>query len=568
MRTALVFWRRLPCVVACCGLAAALGACSPAARQGLDRDPTAAPPDTSAALSPADSIVAPAAAAYGGLEKVFPEIVQLESWYREGLQAVWNDDLDLADTRTAQLDSVLAEVDDDDPLAGIYFQSLDARVDKLKDLVVEQRTLARYLAKVDSLSVISPEGAVDSTALSSLLERRHEPAPASPRYDLELVENPLTDRWINFFTGDGRHYMELWLTRLPRYRDHIESVLTEYNVPPDLIYLAMIESGLSMKAHSSANAVGTWQFITGTGRLYDLRIDWWVDERRNLEKSTRAAASHLSDLYEEFDSWPLALAAYNCGAGRVSRTIQRHRTRDFWKLTSLPSQTRNYVPKFMAALYIAKDPGRYHFEIPSQPRYVYDVVTVEDATDLQMIAELCGCALEEILDLNPHVRRWCTPPNERFDVRVPEGKGSACAERLAQVPPEERITWRRHRVKRGDTLASLAKTYTTSVQAIADANRVPTKRTLRPGTYLIVPVVPGEPSPRVAQYIAQAAKSASLASSDKQTKVYTVRRGDTLSSISRRNRVSVAQIMKWNGKRSAHIRVGERLRIQAPAAAN
>jgi membrane-bound lytic murein transglycosylase D len=195
-------------------------------------------------------------------------------------------------------------------------------------------------------------------------------------------------------------------------------------------------------------------------------------------------------------------------------------------------------------------------------------VAVDDATELQMIAELCDCALEDILDLNPHVRRWCTPPNERYEVRVPEGKGSACVERMAQVPPEERITWRRHRVKRGDTMASLAKTYSTSVQAIADANRVPAKKTLRPGSYLIVPVVPGEPNARVAQYIERAAKSASLAGSDTQTRVYVVKRGDTLSSISRRHRVSVAQIMKWNSKRSAHIRVGERLRIQAPAAAD
>jgi membrane-bound lytic murein transglycosylase D len=222
----------------------------------------------------------------------------------------------------------------------------------------------------------------------------------------------------------------------------------------------------------------------------------------------------------------------------------------------------------MAALYIAKDQQRYRFETTSQPRYAYDVVTVEDATDLQMIAELCDCALEDILDLNPHVRRWCTPPNERYDVRVPLGKGSTCAERIAQVPPEERITWRRHRVKRGDTVGSLAKTYSTSVQAIAAANRLPAKKSLRPGAYLIVPVIPNEPSPRVAQYIEQAAKSASLAGSDTQSKVYVVRRGDTLSSISRRHRVSVAQIMKWNSKRSAHIRVGERLRIQAPAAVN
>ncbi len=548
------------------GVALLASACGPANRV-VDR-PESAPPGQVATASVAgvDSLEEAREPDYSGLDKVFPEIAQLETWYREALQAVWNEDLDLAEQRSALLDSALTDIDsDENPLASIYYQSLGARLDKLKDLVTEERTLQKYLAKVDSLSVVSPEGVVDSTALATLIERPVGPRPASPRYDLALVANPLTDRWVNFFSGDGRHYMELWLTRLPRYQEIINAVLDEYKVPRDLVFLAMIESGLSMQAHSYANAVGPWQFIAGTGKLYDLRIDWWVDDRRNLEKATRAAASHLSDLYEQFHSWPLALAAYNCGAGRVERAIAKHRTRDFWKLTSLPSQTRNYVPKFMAALYIGKDPKKYHFDTPSGDKFSYDVVPVDDATDLRLIAEVAECPLEAVLELNPHVKRWCTPPGEHYEVRVPTGKGPKAVEKLTQIPAADRVTWRRHRVSRGETLASLAKQYTTPVQAIRDANKLKPKSGLRPGSYLIIPVISAEePGPRVAQYIAEAAKAVAAsggAGGTTRGKSYVVRRGDTLSSISRKHGVSVSQIMKWNRKRSSHVHVGERLRI-------
>jgi LysM repeat protein len=559
-------------VTACVALAAVLGGFVflQAGCGGTAARPASAPaatqvPAATALSAVADSLAEASDPAYAGLDKVYPEIAQLETWYREALQAVWNDDLEVAEQRTALLDSALTEVDDDEnPLAGIYFQSLGARLDKLKDLILEERTLQRYLAKVDSLSVVNPDGVVDTAALSSLIERPVGAKPASPRHDLQLVENPLTERWVRFFTGDGRHYMELWLTRLPKYQDGIWMVLDEYDIPRDLVYLAMIESGLSLQARSYANAVGPWQFIAGTGKLYDLRIDWWVDERRNLEKATRAAASHLRDLYEQFDSWPLALAAYNCGSRRVERAIARHKTRDFWKLTSLPSQTRNYVPKFMAALYIGKDTRRYGFPPVAGDRYVYDVVPVEDATDLRLIAELAECPLEQVLELNPYVKRWCTPPSERYDVRVPTGKGALVSERLAQVPAEDRVTWRRHRVARGETLSGLAREYSTSVQAIRDANKLGARKTLKPGTYLIIPVITAaEPGPRVAQYIAEAAKSASAAGSTGRSVTYKVRRGDTLSSIGRKHGVSVSQIMKWNRKRSARIFVGERLRLSA-----
>ncbi len=545
-------------------LLVALVGCAGASRNAARVDAGTATLDT-LVVADFDTLGASTPLDVAKLEALVPEITQLEAWYREALQALWNDDLALAERRAAAIDAKLNDAPEDpSALATIYYQSLAARLDRLQDLVLEERTLQRYLAKMDSLSVISPEGAVDSTALTQLMEKPRGPKPASKRHDLELVENPLTERWVRFFTGDGRRYMDLWLTRLPRYDDQIYSMLDEYDLPHDLIYLAMIESGLSLYAHSSANAVGPWQFISSTGKIYDLKIDWWLDERRHLEKSTRAAASHLSDLYESFGSWPLAFAAYNCGSGRVERAIRKHGTRDFWRLSSLPSQTRNYVPKFMAALYIGQNPERYGFTISDQTPYAYDVVTVEDATDLRLVAELSGSTLEDVADLNPHLKRWCTPPGERYDIKVPTGTGAAATEKLAQVSANDRITWRRHQVRRGDTLSQLAKHYGTSTQAIRDANKLSAKSSLRPGTYVIVPVVTTpEPGPMAARAIADAAKHAEKYASAAKYTSYRVRRGDTLSSIARRHKISVKQIMSWNRKKSTRIRVGERLRVQA-----
>lgn len=570
MRARRISTRSLAPVAFLLGIAMPMITGCAAFRQGSD--PTAEDlPYDSQTLS--DSLEAAEELDYAGLEVLFPEIVQLEIVYREALQAVWNDDLALSEQRTATLDSVLSEVsEDENPLAAIYYQSLTARLERLKELVLEQRSLQRYFAKVDSLSVITPDGNVDSLALANLLEKpaRQAPQQEGPRYDLALVENPLTDRWIRFFTGDGRHYMELWLSRLPRYEGTIYPILDEYGLPRDLIYLAMIESGLSMRAHSKANAVGPWQFIHGTGRIYGLKVDWWIDERRELEKATRAAAQHLSDLHDAFGSWPLAFAAYNCGPGRVTKAIARHKTRDFWRLSTLPSQTRNYVPKFMAALYVGKNPERYGMTIPPADAYAYDLVSVEDATDLRLIAELAEVPLDVVVDLNPHVRRWCTPPGERYDVKVPIGAGARCSERLAQVPPEERVTWRRHRVRKGETLSGIARSYTTPVQGIAAANKMKTTSKLHPGQYLLIPVLSvEEPGPRVAQYISDAAKSADAnVASSRRSVSYKVRRGDTLSSIARKHGVSVKQVMSWNRKKSSRIYVGERLRLQVQSQAD
>ncbi|UCE02179.1 MAG: LysM peptidoglycan-binding domain-containing protein [Candidatus Latescibacterota bacterium] len=493
---------------------------------------------------------------FAGLDLLYPEIVELDEVYEETLQAIREDDLDTAESGIAWLDSALAEVNDTlNPLVSIFYQNLGGRVERLKEVVEEERDFLDYVARMDSLGVITAWGEVDSTALVALLEKPETELALEPRYDLELVDNPLVNRWVRYFTGDGRRYMQLWLERKPLYEETIFAILEQYNLPRDMIYLAMIESGLSMKARSYANAVGPWQFIASTGRLYGLKIDWWVDERRDLEKATHAAASHLSDLYESLNSWPLALSAYNAGIRRVERAVRRHKTRDFWQLSSLPRQTRNYVPKFMAALKIGNNAEVYGFHVPKRAKLEYDVVRVDDATDLNLIADLAGASLDSIIELNPHLKRWATPPGDAYEVKVPKGLGEITTAKLAKVPAEDRVAWRRHRVRRGESLSTIARRYGTSVTAIKQANKL-RRNLIHSGTFLLIPVVSNAPSARAQKYIDHAAKTTPSGRS-----TYRVRRGDTLGKIARRHGVSVNQIMAWNGKSNTRITVGERLTL-------
>ena len=520
---------------------------------------TAAPPNVNKVAS---TMLPEAAQASTDLEVLYPELKDLDEAYRKTLQALREDDLPGAEEALNQLESDLEQARRHiGPPGSLYVESMTGRLERLQGLVKEMRDYQRSIARVPEEVENEADAAADSAALVELHTKAERKTPSGPRHDLEIVDHPLIDRWVRYFSGDGRHYMELWLSRRPLYEDFIYDVLDEHDVPRDLLYLAMIESGLSMKARSYANAVGPWQFISSTGRLYGLKIDWWVDERRDLDKATRAAASHLSDLYESLHSWPLALAAYNCGIRRVERATRRHRTEDFWKLSSLPRQTRNYVPKFMAAMKIGKDPKAYGFDVPEAPPLRYDVVKVEDATDLHLVANLAGTGFDALAELNPHLKRWATPPGEAYWIKVPKGMGDEVKDKLASVPEDERVRWRRHRVGRGETLAGLAREYGTSVEAIRQANNMRGSR-LNPGNYLLIPVVGESPSTLAQESIENVAK----ANTEEQS-VYVVRRGDTMARIARRHGVTVSQLKEWNGKSGTRIYRGERLTLYGSAPA-
>lgn len=381
-------------------------------------------------------------------------------------------------------------------------------------------------------------------------------------YGIPLASNEHVDRWIEFFTtGKGRARFRIYLERSGAYEEMIRRRLREAEMPEDLLYLAMIESGMNPNAYSRAHAVGLWQFIKGTGRRYDLEIGYWLDERRDPFKATDAAVAHLGDLYDEFGSWYLAAAAYNAGSGRVSRGIKRTGSTDFWDLSDarvLRRETRNYVPKLIAAMMIAKNPEYYGFgDVEPAAPLAFDVVEVPDATSFDVLAEAAGTTENEIKRLNPQYPRRVTPPDGPAEVRVPKGQSATFVVAYAQVPPSERVTWLEHRVTRGQTLSHIAERYGVSVRAIRATNNNVNPKRLQIGQKLIIPRS-GRAATRLASS-APAPAPATLAADG--TKTVTVRRGDTLWTIARAHGVSTRDLMAMNSLKSSVIHPGDRLTV-------
>jgi len=391
-----------------------------------------------------------------------------------------------------------------------------------------------------------------------------EPDDAAPRLPLEM--NDRVGAWINYFQNVIHDRFALYLERKGEFEPMIRRKLHERGMPQDLIYLSLIESGMNPNAYSRASAVGLWQFIRGTARLYDLEVSFWVDERRNPEKATDASLRHLSDLYERFGSWYLAAAAYNGGPGRISRGLRRTGGGTFWDLADarvLRSETRNYVPKLIAAAIIGHDPKRYGFDDldPRRP-IAHDVVIVPDATSFDVLAEAAGTDEETIRDLNPQFPQRVTPPGREVEFNVPSGSASAFEQRYAQIPVEERVSWTFHVVKRGQTLGGIGANYGVSVAALRAANGNINPRRLRIGQRLVIPkpARTAPPSARSAPATPKPATSSTRRAEGPLTIV--VREGDSLWRIARRYSVSTQDLMRWNGLRTTVIRPGDRLEVR------
>ncbi|QSQ13606.1 LysM peptidoglycan-binding domain-containing protein [Myxococcus landrumensis] len=406
------------------------------------------------------------------------------------------------------------------------------------------------------------------------------------RYDIPVEMQPLVAQYIQFFQGPGRRWFRKWMARSARYLPVMQPILDQHGLPRDTVYLAMIESGFSAHAYSWAHAAGPWQFISSTGKQYGLKQDFWVDERRDPIKATHAAATYLKDLYGELGHWYLAWAGYNTGSGRVRRMVERHGTRNFWALSEekgLAKETKHYVPKLIAAALVAKNPSAFGFsekEFEYEQPLEFDVVDLADATDLDVVARAAGVPIQSVQDLNPELKRWCTPPataKRPYKLRLPMGAGPRFVEGFQKISPSERLTFRVHKVKRGDTLSQIAERYGSASEAILQMNRLKSAKTLKLNSELVIPVPAGKASPQggaLANKVAQARRSGvvvhrpedevpagtpkgPLAAGPVKTEIvngrtritYGVQSGDSLWIIATKFNVGVDDLKKWNNLR-------------------
>lgn len=455
----------------------------------------------------------------------------------------------------------LPEPADADSLYLAHRASLGRRLWLLSGILAEQDAFAAGPAAADSLlaaeygrlaQVSFPDSLVPATGTDL------SPITA----DLLEQDNQAVAKWVAYFTGRGRGNFQFWLDRKARVDSLITSILVEEGLPRELIYLAMIESGMSPRAVSSASAVGPWQFMAGTGKTFGLRRNWWLDERRDMELSTRAAARYLQRLYGQFGDWALVLAGYNSGENRVVRRIRQHGHDNFWSLR-LPRQTTDYIPKYIAAARIGENPEKYGFVRNPAKQLQYDILKVDDATDLDLIARCAGCPPEAVAELNPALLRGASPAGMKdYPVRVPSGTGARAARELKRIPADRRLTWRRHKVQRGETLGHIGRRYGTSVDDIAKLNKLGNVHLIRPGNQLLIPM----PAELARQASLRAAEKGHYVPPDGWQRVsYQVKSGDTLGAIARRLHVTVRHLQRVNGlRKSALIFPGQRLYAYRP----
>src|SRR6202789_4487370 len=322
-------------------------------------------------------------------------------------------------------------------------------------------------APIDEANELTP--AVDEN-----VKAKAEAEIKSTHSDLPLVMTDQVAGFINYFSNRGRGTVERALARSGRYEDMIRRTLKEEGVPQDLIYLAQAESGFHPLAVSRAGARGMWQFMGSRAQGYGLERSWWIDDRQDPEKATRAAAHHLKDLYNEFGDWDLAMAAYNSGPGTVQSAVKRTGYADFWELyrrNVLPKETRNYVPIIVAVTIMAKNPAQYGLDsIVKDIPIPYDTVKIDYPIDLRLAAECVDATAEDLSDLNPSLLRMTTPKDSEFELHLPAGTVDKFQAAVASIPADKRVWWRYHKVQGGETLASNARTYHTTPGAIAEAN--------------------------------------------------------------------------------------------------
>ena len=436
-----------------------------------------------------------------------------------------------------------------------------------------QAELDKIVAGIHSIEMVAGKRG------DSLLEQKSEPAPIDEanestfpvdpnikakaaqeiteiHSDLPLVLNDTVAGYINFYSSRGHDVLERALNRAGQYREMIQRILKEEGVPQDLIYLAEAESGFHPLALSHAGARGMWQFIASRASGYGLQRNWWVDERQDPEKSTRAAARHLRDLYKQFGDWYLAMAAYNSGPLTVQQAVKRTGYADFWELYRrgvLPPETRNYVPIIVAVAIMAKNPSEYGLNniAPDQPLEM-DRVKINYAVDLRLVAQCVDSPVAMLQELNPSLLRMITPKTGEFELHLPVGSTEKYQTAIAAIPRDSRLWWRYHTVGANDTLASIARTYRTTPKAIVQVNHLDGSR-VEEDAKLIIPVAAGrrpmnEEGTTYSRHLTR----------------YRVRRGDTVASVADNFGLPAQQIRRWNRLRGNSLRPGRVLLIHLP----
>ena len=379
------------------------------------------------------------------------------------------------------------------------------------------------------------------------------------KFDIPVVLNDSVLRFLNFYQGRGRRIMEEGLRRSGKYLAFFRSSFQKEGLPLDLIYLPHVESLFNPRARSRAKAVGMWQFMKGTGQLYGLRQNGWIDERYDYVRSTTAAARYLKEMQAAFKDWHLTLAAYNVGPGRIEKIRQKNGPLDYWTMVErglLPKETTNYVPSILASLIIFRNPARYGFDCVPDPSLEIDLVPINSQIDLRVVAEQAGVSTRELQELNPELRYGITPGDiSGYALKVPAGRGESLHARLAELPAKERLKFGHHRVGPGDTLGAIARKFSTTVEAIVRLNSLRSSNRLSLNQELIIPsrgykqaVPPADESPAVKAFR------------------HVVRRGECPADIAKLYGVKIEDLLRWNSLRKGQkIYPGQHLTVQQAA---